>query len=112
MTYEEALKATAGKTPAVSQTFLRIKFGYQAEVILPYKQGIQMLEAMQQGWFYAANYSSPPEFRPIKTEDFEMHICSQEEVQEIQMAKLLGVSIHDLKTLAEQQNQKPLSEVA
>lgn len=112
MTYEEALKQVQGKTPAINKTFLKIKFSYQIEVILPFKQGIALLESLQQGWFYAANYSSPPEFRAIETKDFEANVCSEEEVQRIQMAKLLNVSIHDLDKVAEEQSQPPLSAVA
>jgi len=112
MTYEEALKQVQGKTPAINKSFLKIKFGYQIEVILPFKQGVALIESLQHGWFYTANYSSPPDFRAIESKDFEAAVCSEEEVQRIQMAKLLGISIHDLDKVKDEQTKQPLSAVA
>jgi len=112
MTYEEALKQVQGKTPAINKSFLKIKFSYQLEVILPFKQGIALMESLQNGWAYTANYSSAPEFRAIESKDVEANVCSEEEVQRIQMAKLLGISIHDLDKVKDEQTNQPLTAVA
>lgn len=112
MTYEEALKKVQGKTLAINKSFLKIKFSYQVEVILPFKQGVALIESLQHGWFYVANYSSAPDFRAIESKDFEATVCSEEEVQRIQMAKLLGISIHDLDKVRDEQTKQPLTAVA
>lgn len=98
MTYDEALKQVQAKQEPL-QAFLEIRFSYHCKIILPYKQGMQVIESLQQGWFFNENYSAAPELRPLQDGDLDFHIRSKQEVQNIQMAQLLNVSLTDLNGL-------------
>ena len=100
MTYEEALKAAAGKKAETG--YLRLKLGYNTGIILTYKEGLSLLSALSQAEFYNISYNSPPTIRALENQDLEFEFCSPDDRRDLHMAQLLNLPLDNLKVLHNQ----------
>jgi len=95
--YQAALKKIP-KDP--KESYLLISFRYSVNFVLPYKQGIAFMEALEGAMVYESSYSSPPKYQPIN-EEVTINTMSVENINDIKVAKLLNISQDTAKTIRE-----------
>jgi len=94
---DKALKAVrSSKKP---ESYVRIQMDYGNYLVLPYKQGIAFLQAVEGAVVVKNRYGEAPSCRALDADTFQMAHLSQEDYETIRMAELLNVSLNDMKDL-------------
>ena len=100
----KAIKAVRAEKKA--ESYVRIDRDYNTFLVLPYKQGIAFMQALEGAEIFEGYYNDPPLIRPISGM-FTMRPMSRQEYEDYKVAQLLGISYNEVKQLREQhQNQK------
>lgn len=95
--YQEALK----KMPkGHKESYLMVSFRYDRHFVLPYKQGVALMEALESAMMYESSYSSPPKYQPMGDE-ISITPMSEETINDIKVAKLLNISQDTAKMIRE-----------
>jgi hypothetical protein len=97
MTYQEAC-ALVDKEKAVSN-YLYISLGYSCKIILPYKEGIAFIAALQSAEQMADNYSKP-NIGPFALDSLNITVLSAHNYRLYKMAGLLDLSFDEVKEMA------------
>ncbi len=95
--YQEALKKISKQD---KENFLMINFRYDRQIIVPYKEGIAIMQSLENGMLFESNYSSPPSYKPI-TDEITVQLVPSEMVNDIKVAKLLNISMDAAKSIRE-----------
>lgn len=95
--YQGALKKMP-KGP--KESYLLVTLRYDRQFVLPYKQGIALMEALESAMMYESAYSSPPKYQPIGDE-VSITPMSEETINDIKVAKLLNISQDTAKLIRE-----------
>lgn len=81
---------------AMAPPFLRIKFSYSMEIILPYLKGIELLTLLAEAEKYDSDYRRP-KIESLSDEDISMSILSSKDRDIIKMSMLLNIDVQDIK---------------
>lgn len=98
MTYNEA-KKLAGQKPA--SNYLQIRLDYDKFLVLPYKDGLKVLEALETAELLKGAYEYCQKIVPLNRnnlsdETLVTKVMSAEEYLKFKMASLLNVEVSDL----------------
>ena len=99
----KAIKAVRAEKKA--ESYVRIDKEYGTFLVLPYKQGLAFMQALEGAEIFEERYSGPPQCKPI-SDLFAMRPMSREEYEDYKVAELLGIPYADAKRIR-QQHQKP-----
>ena len=102
MTYQEALKQITAKKGA-RDNYMIVKFHYHIALLLPYKDAIGMLMALQAAEKIKNGYSDPTRILPLEPSDIEVQFLSYQEYDRIRIASLLNIPMKDLDGVIEQE---------
>lgn len=98
MTFEEAKKLVQSEKP--KENYMILPFGYGCKLVVPYKDGVAIINALVNAEQYDKSYSSPTTITPIEVDSFSPSLLSKDDYQRIKMAMLLQVHPDDLKKAA------------
>lgn len=98
MTFEEAKKLVQAEKP--KDNYMILPFGYDRRFVVPYKDGVAIINALANAEQYEKSYGSPTTIIPIEVDSFSPSILSKDDYQRIKMAMLLQVHPDDLKKTA------------
>ena len=76
--------------------FMVIYFSYGVEILLPYKDGITVMQAFQKAEMLNTPYGKPPSITGL-TKDVQARPFSRADYELIKMANLLNISLDELK---------------
>lgn len=99
----KAIKAVRAEKKA--ESYVRIDKEYNTFLVLPYKQGIAFMQALEGAEIFEEYYGNSPRTRPI-SDMFTMRPMSRQEYEDYKVAELLGISYNEVKQLREQ-HRKP-----
>lgn len=77
--------------------YIQINISYDKFLIMPFKEGMQFLEALKATEMYTKSYANPPKIKAVTAEDFVVNLLSAEEYEQIHMAQLMQVTLESLK---------------
>ena len=98
MDYAQALKFVE-KDSKVSN-YLSINFGYSLTVLMPYKEGLALLDSLNSAEKSEDSYSNNTHIRSLTKDDVRVTILSQTDYRQRKLATLLNVKVEDLEALA------------
>lgn len=101
MDYAEALKEIRAKKPV--DNYLVIKFGYDANLVLPYKDGLAFIESLKNAEQFDRAYT-PTRIDQFNRTCMEITVMSREEYEQYKLSMLLGITLEEAKQL---QTPKP-----
>ena len=81
---------------AMAPPFLRIKFSYSMEIVLPYLKGIELLTLLAEAEKYSEDYRRP-KIEPLSDDEISMSILSSKDRDIIKMSMLLNIDVQDIK---------------
>lgn len=93
--YQKALKVIQTKKP--KEGYMVIEFGYSNKLILPHKEGITLLTALNSAEHFEENYSSVSHILPFDRTKLSASLMSAEEYQQYKIAALLNLPVRDIK---------------
>lgn len=98
-TIKEAGVAALKELKTKSPTYWAFSLDYCTSLVVPFKAGIQILEAMEDAQIIIEGYSKPPEVSPMSKEHslFKPCVLSHEDLAKYKTAQLLGVKLDELK---------------
>jgi len=96
MDYAQALKIVDENKPISG--YLSINFGYSLSVILPYKEGLALLDTLSNAE-KIDDYGSGSPVRPLTKDDVRVTIISRSDYRKRKMAALLNVTIDALEQI-------------
>lgn len=99
MEYLEAVKKL--KTQKVKENYLCIQVGYSTKIVLPYKEGLVFMGALENAEQLNEKYQEPHRIVPFNNGTLSITIMSGEEYEQYKIAALLNVSIEDVRRFAE-----------
>lgn len=99
MDYNEAVKKL--KTQKVKENYLCIKTDYSTKIILPYKEGLAFMSALENAEQFTEKYQEPHRIVPFNKETLTVTLMSGEEYEQYKIAALLNVDIEDVRRFAE-----------
>jgi hypothetical protein len=97
----EELKKLPKKLSENSPNYLIVKFGYDNRMLLPYKAGVALLQALEEAEQYCYSYDGNDKISPFNRENLEMQIMPSDDVRRIRMAQLIGCTARELKDAQE-----------
>lgn len=98
MDYKQAIKLV--QSPKTKENFMVIKLDYSKRLILPYKDGLAFLSALNNAEKLISEYGSTPRIEAIDREFIESTVMSHEEYERIKIANLLQVTLEEVKQAA------------
>jgi hypothetical protein len=98
MDYKQALKLVQGSK--TKENLMAIKLDYSKRLILPYKDGLAFLSALNNAEKLSSEYGSSPRIEAIDREFIEFTVMSHEEYEQIKIANLLQVTLEEVKQAA------------
>ena len=93
--YQAAVKKIQASKP--KDNFLLCKISWDLSIVLPYKAGLALMEALMQSENLVEEYSKPPSIQPFDREKVRISVLSAKEYEQIRIAQLLKVSLDDVK---------------
>ena len=93
--YQEALKLVQSKKP--KDGYMVIEFGYNHKIILPHKDGIALLTALNSAEEFEEPYSGVSRICIFNRSKLSAQIMSAEEYQQFKIATLLNVPVDEIK---------------
>lgn len=95
----EAAKAVKSLKPGDQMIYVEI--GYSIKLILPYKEGINLLSCLENAQILDRNYNKPERIRQFDASEIRVSPLSAKDYQDYQMAGLLGVQASEIKAARE-----------
>jgi hypothetical protein len=109
MNIKEAAEIAAKHKPV--SHYMRIELGYDKKLVLPYKDGLTLLGALQNAQLIEYGWSNKPDrITQIEAKAITGSPMSVQEYQDLVMANLLGVTADEVKKLREEAIQKEWEE--
>lgn len=93
--YQEAVKTAQTMKP--KEGYMVIEFGYSNRVIVPHKDGINLLLALNAAEHFEDNYSGVARITPFDRSKLSASLMSVEEYHQYKIAALLNIPVKDLK---------------
>ncbi len=98
MDYKQAIKLV--QSSKTKENFMVIKLDYSKRLILPYKDGLAFLSALNNAEKLIFEYGSTTRIEAIDREFIESTVMSHEEYEQIKIANLLQVTLEEVKQAA------------
>lgn len=98
MDYKQAIKLV--QSSKTKENFMVIKLDYSKRLILPYKDALAFLSALNNAEKLISEYGSTPRIEAIDCEFIESTVMSHEEYERIKIANLLQVTLEEVKQAA------------
>jgi hypothetical protein len=94
MDYKEALKEVQG---TLKSGYISIRISYDKDIVLPHKEGIMLLQALEKAEEFNRPYgSSYPEAKQISSDSFTILPVSRKEYERFKIASLLKVQLSEV----------------
>lgn len=100
LTKEDYLKASKQITKTKEEMYLLVSVSYDIKLVLPYKQGMELISSLEHAMVFRDRYDKPPLYKPVEDE-LTIRPMSTREINQIKVAQLLGVTIDTAKKLNE-----------
>lgn len=97
MDYKEALSLIEENKQV--NNYLIINFQYSFNIILPYKQGLALMDALNHAEQIEDRYSANTKIYPLKKDSIRATLLSQADYRKRKMATLLNVTLEDLDAI-------------
>ena len=94
-TYQEAVKKLQANKP--KENYLICNISWDLKMVLPYKAGMVLMEALGQAERLVEEYSKPPSIQPLDRDRIGISILSAKEYEQIRIAQLLKVPLDTVK---------------
>lgn len=94
-TYQEAVKKMQANKP--KENYLICNISWDIKMVLPYKVGMVLMEALGQAERLVEEYSKPPSIQPFDRDRIGISILSAKEYEQIRIAQLLKVPLDTVK---------------
>ena len=92
----EANKAVKSLKPGEQMIYVEI--GYSLKLILPYKDGINLVSCLENAQVLEKEYNKPERVRQFELSELRVSLLSAQAYQDYLMAGLLGVNSSEIKT--------------
>jgi hypothetical protein len=99
MNYAEAKKTV--QSSSVKEGYMLINMAYNIKVVLPHKAGVDFLQSLALAEQLHEEYQKPHFIGPVNRDTFTATILSRQEYENYKMATLLGISVSDMKDMAD-----------
>ena len=93
--YQAAVKKFQAIKPKENYLLCTISWG--TKVVLPYKAGMALMEALGQAERLVEEYNKPPSIQPLDRDRMHLGILSAQEYEQIRIAQLLKVPLDTVK---------------
>jgi hypothetical protein len=97
MDYAEALKKVQAFKS--KDNYMAIKLSYECKMVLPYKDGVAFIQALNSAETLKEPYSEQHRITPFDRSSIEVTLLSNEEYVRIKVAALLGVKPSEVPSL-------------
>ena len=98
MKYQDAVKKIQTNKP--KDNFMVIETSYNNKIILPYKDGVVFLTALNNAETLVESYGDKTRINGFGRDSIVSRIMSYEEYEQIKVANLLNISVDDVKAMA------------
>ena len=92
MTFDEALKAAQKKVS--DEPHFLLQLSYSVKLVLPYKEGLAILDNMRKAEAMTDSYSNP-QILPLPKDQISITILPHEDYCRYKVAQLLGITYDD-----------------
>ena len=89
-------KLTEVRKKSKGDNFLLIKLEYNEYMIVPYADGIKIVEGMKQAEMLHRAYDKPERITPFEKDKLIFSVMSREDYEAIKVAQLLGIKPEDV----------------
>lgn len=103
MDYAEALKKV--QSNKTKENFMLINISYSKDLILPYKDGIQLMASLTNAEQLLTPYQQQHRIAGLERDAVTSRVFSHEEYEQYKIAALLNVTIDEVKEYANKQHQ-------
>lgn len=97
MTYEEAKKAFTAIKP--KDNYMLVRIGYDKEVVLPYKDGVNLLNCFASAEQLVDRWGDKCRIIGFDAEYLRFEVLSSNQYRQIKMAQLLGISLNSIQEM-------------
>lgn len=87
--------------------YMQFNLNHNTFLILPYADGVKLLEALERAEYLYTSYSIIPEVRPMGADDLPLQLMSAEERRRLHMAQLLRVPVCELARVEAEEKPPP-----
>lgn len=95
MDYAEALKKV--QTKKTKENYLVVELSYRNKIILPYKEGVALMSALNNAENLTESYSEPKIISGLDRDAIKASVMSADEYELIKIAALLKVTVEEAK---------------
>lgn len=89
MNIEEARKQV--RSSKLRENFIVVQFGYSGNIVLPYSQGMKLIESLSVAELYDSPYNDIHRIKPVDQSTIQWKCLSAEEYEDIKVSALLGI---------------------
>ena len=93
--YEDAAKQVKAEKP--KENMMVIPFGYDYKIVVPYKDGVKIIEALANAEVLKEEYGELPHFTGIERHHLNPTLMPRDEYELIKLAGVLRVDYRELK---------------
>ena len=101
MGYAAALKKVQAIKP--KENLMLVTLSYDKKLVLPHKDGLALMASLANAESLVSEWGKKPRIEPLEKDSITATLLSREGYQDIQMAHLLGITLDELKAVAEAQ---------
>lgn len=95
MDIEAAVKQVRSEKP--KENFILVNLDWNTALLLPYKAGIDFINSLSQA-FQMENPNHRPRIVSLNKDQITFRVLSAQEVEDMRVAALLGITLDELKT--------------
>lgn len=103
MEYAEAAKKVKAEKPR--DNYMILEFGYDHKIVLPHKDGVQIISALLNAERLRESYGDPKRITEIERDAIKTQTMSYAEYERFKIATLLGITPEEVKEFADKANQ-------
>lgn len=103
MTFDEAKKLVQGKS--IKSNWMVIKQSYDTKIVVPYKDGMAILNALENAELLTEPYIGQEGIFPFDRGSIDIEILAHSDYEEFKIAMLLGVKRSELHKYKENSNE-------
>lgn len=93
--YQEAVKKV--QSLKAKDNYLLCNVSWDIKLVLPFKAGLALMEALGQAEKLVEEYSKPPAIQPFDRESISISVLSAKEYEQIRIAQLLKVKLDEVR---------------
>lgn len=97
------LRKVSAKELATEANYVLLEFGYNHTIVLPYKEGMQVLSSLQNAETYNQKDYRNPSITPATEQIVKLTVLSRKEYVRLKTSHLLGIPSSELLETNEQE---------